>query len=345
MSALPFLEIDQLDVRVVTADEDDAGTDNDVWFDIGPVGWKLKKKENQFERGANEVYGLDCSGLHLTTDDIVWLRLQKKGIGGVTGTPEGSGGGWKVDRLELIVNRASNKPADFVLPVKVDRWLEDDHTIWTKQLRPPWSAARRFARTVRLRPNKPLSLGDETIAILTTTHFKLVGVSGWLGTDLHACATGTVLQVGESNDGLATIDLQLALLEIMQQGQPRRRYRFDPGHGINAPRFLRVEYFHVFAGKPVPSKGDCVRICGKVKLDTDHEWWYEIHPRSHEDVQILGKGACAVEALPGHATLSLRAAIASDFPKADLSKGLRALDACLGSAELSVRTLIQSAAF
>jgi hypothetical protein len=101
--------------------------------------------------------------------------------------------------------------------------------------------------------------GDESIAFLTTAQFKLMGISGWLGTDLPGtCAIGRVIRRALSTDGLATIDLELALLNVGD-----RRYRFDPGHGIRAPRYLRVEHFFLQAPGSVPDAGQCVQICKK----------------------------------------------------------------------------------
>lgn len=342
----PFIDIKDLAVRVITSNVDLAGTDNVVYFDIGPVGWELWKQGSQFEAGSDETYPLiknrrvmlkDELGdsLSLTTDDIVWLRLQKKGIGCVTGTPDFPHGGWKPKSIHLIVNGV-----DWV-SVTVQPWLNMTNPFWKRNVRPAWSDARRFARTMRLRPNEKLGPGDETIAILTTTQFKLMGISGWLGSGVpRTCATGKVMRRALSTDGLATIDLELALLDI-----GGRRYRFDPGHGIRAPRYVRVEYFFPQAPESVPDAGQCVQICGTVKWDTDREGWYEIHPSGAADVKVVGEGACNAASLPSHANFSLRTAIEGDFPTGDPALGLRALDPGLGAVHLSIRDLIKSSAF
>src|SRR5712691_12567490 len=90
--------INTLAVRVATSSDFDAGTDNDVYFDVGPLGWKLSSSDNDFERGDDHPYDLDLHGLDLDTDDLVWLRLQKKGIGGVLGTPDLPAGEWRPAR-------------------------------------------------------------------------------------------------------------------------------------------------------------------------------------------------------------------------------------------------------
>src|SRR5262249_24455282 len=90
ISSPPINEkIDTLEVRVVTADSLFAGTDRDVWIDIGPKAWKLP---GDFPRGSTRTMQLspseiaDGSGLTpnsvpLFLDDIRFLRVEKKGIG------------------------------------------------------------------------------------------------------------------------------------------------------------------------------------------------------------------------------------------------------------------------
>src|SRR5437899_4887806 len=105
------------------------------------------KEGDQFERGATETYGpLDLHGLQgrLTTDDIVWLRVQKKGIFGITGTPDGSGGAWKLERVRLLVNGTKFAEAH------VNRWLDTQHGRVIRVDLRPWSKERRFARTIRM---------------------------------------------------------------------------------------------------------------------------------------------------------------------------------------------------
>jgi len=47
-------------------------------------------------------------------------------------------------------------------------------------------------------------------------------------------------------------------------------------------RYLRVEYEH--KGNLVPGNDTKVRICGDLRWDTDREGWWEIHPRTKEDM-------------------------------------------------------------
>jgi hypothetical protein len=284
LATLPSIPIRSLAVRIITSTEALAGTDNDVYFDVGPLSWSLDKPGyNDFERGADDTYELNLPALPLSTDDLIWLRLQKKGIGGFTGMPDGIDGAWKLAQVHLIVNDQE------LIRAAVDHWLDQDHPVWVFHLRPEFTAEERFAHSLRMIPNAPISGFDESVAVLTTNLFKLQGISGWIGTSLPiTCAMGTVIrEPAQSTDGLATIDLQL---ESLQVGD--RQFVLDAGHGFAQPRFLRVEYAYggfppLFSGNPLPHNGQRVRICGEVKWDSDHEGWNEIHPRSVDDVQIF----------------------------------------------------------
>jgi len=275
--------INDLAVRIETSDIFRAGTDNDVYFDIGPLGWLLDLfGHNNFERGASDIYPLDLHGLALSTDEIVWLHLQKKGVGGVTGTSDLPDGGWHPQRIILMVNNAE------FARVEIDRWIDEDNSSWMHVLRSGESPSELFARTLRMLPNNQLSQGDENVAFLSTP-FKIMGISGWLGTGLPTmCATGTVVRTpAESTDGLATIDLALKTVQVGDQV-----FILDGKSGIGLDRFLRIEFkfrapFPIASGQQfLPSNGDAVRICGDVQVDSDQEGWYEIHPRGHDDVRI-----------------------------------------------------------
>lgn len=77
-----------LSITIATSDDWFAGTDNEVWFDVGPMAWKL---EGDFPRGSNRTIQLDVSRPPtdpLYVDDIVEARLEKKGINGWTDAPD-----------------------------------------------------------------------------------------------------------------------------------------------------------------------------------------------------------------------------------------------------------------
>jgi hypothetical protein len=270
--------VNDLRVRVVTSSEPLAGTDCDVYFDVGPLGWKLQSSANDFEAGSDRTYGpLDLHGLNLRTSDFTWLRLQKKGVGGVTGTGDGIDGEWKPHRVDVIVNGGT------ALSKVIDYWLKDPESpTWIFRLHPEFSSEEQFVRSLRLLSNDALHLGDETIAYVTTKLFKSNGISGWLATDIGtASAVGTLIRSpGVSTDGFATIDIQVDEITV---GQPARTWYLDGAHGISHPRFLRAEYLH-FAS--LPQNSQRVRIQGPVWVDSDRESWWELHPDGPGDLVI-----------------------------------------------------------
>lgn len=274
------LPINTLAVRIITSGESRSGTNNAVYFDIGPLAWKLNKRNhNDFEKGADDTYQLPLpAGTALTTADILWLRLRKKGIFGVSGTGDGLGGAWKPSRIYLIVNNVEY--AEYA----IERPLNSKNPEWKAELRRFTSEAdaERFVFSLRLVPNSRVSWFDRRIARLTTPLFKERGISGWIRQGLPiSCATGTVIRAPAlSDDGLATIDLRLERIEVGD-----RRFVLDGQHGVPHVRFIRVEYRR--RRNPVPQSGQRVRICGEVKWDTDREGWHEIHPRGAEDVTVL----------------------------------------------------------
>lgn len=279
--------IETLQVRIVTSGRWGAGTDNDVYFDIGPLAWELDTPDyDDFERGDSDTYDLPLpEDIQLTTRDIVWLRLHKKGIFGVDGTGDGLGGAWRPERIALLVN------GDILHQFEINQWLDADNPVWMQTLY-PGTAEALFARSLRLLPNEPIGAFDEDVAFITTPLFKEKGISGWWKIPQLpiACVEGTVLRPpARSTDSLATIDLQVAKLEVGGQV-----FTFDAPGGIAHKRYLRVEYRYRMEPFPwqsgqyyVPRQGERVRICGEVKWDTDREGWYEIHPRGPDEVRPL----------------------------------------------------------
>ena len=300
--SLPLgVKVTSLKVRIITGQDFGAGTDDDVYFDIGPLGWFLDKpNHNDFERNEDDTYDLPLSGVSLMTDDIIHARVQKKGIGGWTGSPDGVGGPWECQSIHFIVNGVDSGP------IAVNAWLDHGHPFWKHVLR-PFSDSETFIRTLRMTTNPMLTKSSENVAILTTP-FKEMGLSGWLGSDVgNVTAIGKVVFTpGQSTDGLATIDLDL---ESIQIAKPFKTYVFSGPNktpGINGPRFLRVEYkfrqFGAFTGgKPLPDKGDRVQISGPIFVDTDKEGYYEIHPTQPGQVKMWDP----LESTCRHASLSI----------------------------------------
>jgi hypothetical protein len=103
-------------VETTTADEQWAGTDDTVWFDIGDRQWELDTpNHDDRERGNREGYALWSPGLQRA--DIKRVLIRK--------SPDGFAGGWKLKRVRVwyggtLVCDQNN----------INRWLEDDHRFW-----------------------------------------------------------------------------------------------------------------------------------------------------------------------------------------------------------------------
>jgi hypothetical protein len=103
-------------VETTTADVAWAGTDDDVWLDIGDREFVLDTPDrDDRERGNREGYALFVGGLERSEVKRILIR---KG-------PDGSAGGWKLQGVrvwhqgDLICERNS-----------INRWLEDNHRVW-----------------------------------------------------------------------------------------------------------------------------------------------------------------------------------------------------------------------
>jgi len=278
------MPITSLVVTVKTADRHLAGTDNDVFFDIGPLAWPLDSARDDFERNHVDSYGLALGGTTLFEEDIVWLRLQKKGIFGYNGTGDGLDGEWLPEFVELWVD------GRLYARENVNQWLNVVNEYWVKQINHVGaSAAEVFARTLRMTPNRKLSPWQESSGMIGSLA-KHNGVSGWRTTSItRATVVGRPIRsVPLSTDGLATIDLEIE--GISANGE---MFAFYNGSRIRGPRFIRVEYrarinpWPAASGiYPLPAEGERVRISGRVLWDTDDEWWYEIHPDGPQDVEL-----------------------------------------------------------
>src|SRR5262245_2086989 len=206
-------KITSLKVRIITDRRRGAGTDNAVYFDVGPLAWKLNKSfHNDFESGSDDTYELKEVPTNFTINDILWLRLHKKGLLGVTGTKDGFDGAWHPKTLVLIVNGVEFRRAEVDTPLNSTCWYWRSPEADTSDL-------NLFARSLRMIPNKKLNFLDKFSGFLTTPLFKRNGISGWIpdpsgkqcglspansqpAFPSSLCVTGEVLQKATSTDGL-----------------------------------------------------------------------------------------------------------------------------------------------
>jgi hypothetical protein len=83
----------RIQVRFITADVGDAGTDNGVWIQLNANNrTHIDSGRDDRERGADETYELRLDGVN-TLADIDYFRIEKSGDGG-----------WAIRRMLLIVN-------------------------------------------------------------------------------------------------------------------------------------------------------------------------------------------------------------------------------------------------
>ena len=274
------MAINSLVVKTKTANQQGAGTNNDVYFDIGPLGWELSTAADDFERNHTDTFGpLPLNGVSLTEDDIIWLRLQKKGLFSKNGTPDGIDGQWLPEWVELWVD------GKLFAHESVGTWLWLGQENWLKQIGHLGATPSEvFARTLRMLPNDELGWVDKSVGYITTELAKKQGISGWRWASLpRASVVGyPVRPVPLSTDRLATIDLRVEALFVGGE-----LFIYEGRSSISGPRYIRVEYL-VPNGSTVslPAQGERVCISGDVWWDTDHEWWYEIHPGGPSDVKL-----------------------------------------------------------
>lgn len=104
-------------VRVKTADEQYAGTDDAVHFDVGTARWQLDtSNHNDFERGSEKDYTL-LPTAGMVVQDIHRIQIDK--------AADGIAGGWKLASVIVYVN------GKMLYGSVVNRWLEDDDRTWT----------------------------------------------------------------------------------------------------------------------------------------------------------------------------------------------------------------------
>jgi hypothetical protein len=293
----------KLTVTITTEKSRGSGTDNAVYFDIGPLSWRLNTpRHNDFEAASIEVFELTTpDATPVSKENILWLRLHKKGVGGYTGTHDGFDGAWHPTRIEVALDGRPYPAVNIRTPLNSKWWFwraaPADGSVVN-----PYSSAASFLRTLRIQKNKELGPIDKFTGFFTTPLLKKNGLSGWLkcmerregsnslgiicgSVPERVCAVGTVYyKPAKSLDGLATIDLNVDEITFCRKGNcTDSALRTDIDQEWS--RYLRAEYKH--HGNLVPGKDTKVRICGELRWDTDREGWWEIHPRTKEDVSAI----------------------------------------------------------
>ena len=115
------MPVESMTVRVETGDRRWAGTDDNVYLDIGRHRFSLDKRAyDDFERGDDDTYAValgDATRNGLTIGDISRVSIEK--------SKDGVAGGWFLHGVTLRVNGRT-----FVRDRSIDRWLEKSKRVW-----------------------------------------------------------------------------------------------------------------------------------------------------------------------------------------------------------------------
>lgn len=103
-------------VELTTDDVAWAGTDDDVWIDIGDREFELDTADHD-DRERNNREGYAIWEPHLRRGDIKRILIRK--------SPDGPSGGWKLRRVRTWFQGELVCDAD-----NINKWLEDDRRIW-----------------------------------------------------------------------------------------------------------------------------------------------------------------------------------------------------------------------
>lgn len=104
--------VNKLKLKVTTADEWWAGTDDDVTLKLSGHSWDIDSNDNDFERDSSRTYNLDPK-TSFYVSDLNTITIKK--------SPDGLAGGWKLKGLKLTVNGVVVYENN-----NINLWLEDD---------------------------------------------------------------------------------------------------------------------------------------------------------------------------------------------------------------------------
>jgi hypothetical protein len=114
--------IESMTVRVETGNRSSAGTDDDVYLNIGSHRFSLDKRlYDDFERGDDDTYAVAIGNATrdgLSIGDIRRVSIEK--------SKDGHAGGWFLHGVTLTVNGRT-----FLRNRSIDRWLEKSSRVWT----------------------------------------------------------------------------------------------------------------------------------------------------------------------------------------------------------------------
>src|SRR5215211_2404123 len=119
-------------VELTTGDVLWAGTDDDVWLDIGDRAFTLDTPDHD-DRERNNRDGYPIWVPELACDEVRRVLIRK--------SPDGFAGGWRLHGLRVWCR------GTLLCDQTVDRWLEDDHRVWVGCIR-DWALVNRLEAKV-----------------------------------------------------------------------------------------------------------------------------------------------------------------------------------------------------
>jgi hypothetical protein len=116
------MPVESMTVRIETGNKSGAGTDDDVYLNIGSHRFSLDKRlYDDFERRDDDTYAVaigDATRNGLKIGDIRRVSIEK--------SRDGIAGGWFLHGVTLTVNGRT-----FMRNRSIDRWLENSKRVWT----------------------------------------------------------------------------------------------------------------------------------------------------------------------------------------------------------------------
>ena len=114
--------VESMTVRIETGNRRSAGTDDDVYLNIGSHRFSLDKRlYDDFERGDDDTYSVPIGTRPATGSAIRDIRRVS-----IEKSKDGIAGGWFLHGVTLRVNGRT-----FVRDRNIDRWLENSKRVWT----------------------------------------------------------------------------------------------------------------------------------------------------------------------------------------------------------------------
>jgi CARDB protein/PLAT/LH2 domain-containing protein len=172
--------IESITVRVETGNRSSAGTDDDVYLNIGSHRFSLDKRlYDDFERGDDDTYAVAIGNATrdgLTIGDIGRVSIEK--------SKDGHAGGWFLHGVTVTVNGQT-----FMRNRSIDRWLEKSSRVWTA---PGLTRDHRTSDVIpiwlQLREDDfgPQDTGDVNVFDRNTS----LPIAYRLGTTVHRTVTG-----------------------------------------------------------------------------------------------------------------------------------------------------------